>query len=117
MVESPDVYEPEPEETVCDTVLRALADSKGVAPTNLDVQLYDVIDPDALDRLFDSRGGATGRRVSFTVGDRRVVVDESRTVYVTTTQERPGQQEPTSPANPQILRGAASPWRMVFSKL
>jgi hypothetical protein len=116
MVESPDVYEPEPEETVCDTVLRAVADSKGTDPTRLDVQLYDVIEPDALDRLFDSRGGATGRRVSFTVGDRRVVVDESRTVYVTTTRDRPTQQEPGSTVDPQIFRGAASPWRMVFSK-
>jgi hypothetical protein len=117
MVESPDVYEPEPEETVCDTVLRALADSRGVDPTSLGFRLYDVIEPDALDRLFDSQGDAAGRRVSFTAADRRVVIDESRTVYVTANQDRPNQHEQPSPASPQILRGAASPWRMVFSKL
>jgi hypothetical protein len=117
MVESPEVYGPEQGETVCETVVRALADSKGVDPTDLDVHLYDVIEPDALDRLFDSRSDATGRRASFTLADRRVVVDESRTVYVTPTEKRPNQHESPAPVNPQILRGAASPWRMVFSKL
>ena len=117
MVESPDVYEPVQGETVCETVVRALADSKDVDPTDLDFHLYDAIDPDALDRLFDWRDEVTGRRVSYTLADRRVVVDESRTVDVTTREKRPTQHEGPASGNPQILRGAASPWRMVFSDL
>ena len=80
MVEAPDVYEPTAEETVSDTVIRALADSKGVDPAQLDVRLYDVVDPDALDRLCASGGGC---RVAFTYADRRVVVDGGGTVHIT----------------------------------
>jgi hypothetical protein len=109
MVEAPDVYEPTAEETVSDTVVRALADSKGVDPAQLDVRLYDVVDPDALDRLCESGGG--GCRVAFTYADRRVVVDGAGTVHVTG-QDRASTE---STVNPQVLRGAASPWRMVFN--
>ena len=109
MVEAPDVYEPTAEETVSDTVIRALADSKGVDPAQLDVRLYDVVDPDALDRLCASGGGC---RVAFTYADRRVVVDGGGTVHITG-QNRTSTE---SPVNPQVLRGAASPWQMVFSR-
>jgi hypothetical protein len=109
MVETPDVYEPTETETVSDTVVRALADSKGVDPTRLDVPLYDVVDPDALDALFVSGGGC---RVAFSYADRRVVVDGAGTVHVT----RRERAETTSPATPKVLRGAGSPWQMVFNR-
>jgi len=111
MVEAPDVYEPMTGETVSNTVVRALADSKDVEPTELDVCLYDVVDPDALDRLCESADGSHCR-IGFTYDDRRVVVDGSGTVHVTT--DRDGATATTA-ASPQVLRGAASPWRMVFN--
>ena len=114
MVESPAVYESTGKETVCDTVVRAVADSKDVDPTGMELTLYDAVDPDALNRFFDSRAGSTGRRVCFTFADRRVVVDESRTVYVTDASDRADEPRSTS-STPQVLRGAASPWRMVSS--
>lgn len=113
MVTTPDVYAPDPNERVSDTVIRALADSKDAAPTDLDVRLFDVIDLDALDALFPADGDAADRRVSFSVTDRRVVVDESRSVYVSAREHRPD-GEPAA-AEPQILRGSATPWRFVYS--
>ena len=82
MVEMPAMFEPAADEQVSDTVIRALADTEGVDPTSMDVQLYDAVDPDALDAFFGVRSGAAGRRVSFSVGDYRVAVDESRCVHV-----------------------------------
>lgn len=110
MVESPDVYEPAAEETVTETVVRALADSKDLDPAGMDERLYDAVDPDALDRLFDSTADATGCRVAFEFADRRVVVDGSRTVYVTTGPDR---SDESTGETPQVLRGAAAPWRLV----
>lgn len=34
------------------TVVEALAEAKGVSPVDIEQPLYDVVDPDALDRLF-----------------------------------------------------------------
>ncbi|MFB6151878.1 MAG: HalOD1 output domain-containing protein [Haloarculaceae archaeon] len=113
MVESPDVYEPEPDETVSDAVARAVADSMEVDPAEMDVRLYDAIDPDALDRLFETPQEGVGRRLSFRIADRQVVVDESRRVHVTTHDGNDGGDCP----GPLVLRGSASPWRLVFSKL
>lgn len=38
------------------TVVSAVAAALGVDPVDLDTPLYDVLDPDALDRLFDGVG-------------------------------------------------------------
>lgn len=35
------------------TIIEAVAEVEGVAPTDVDGRLYDVVDPDALDRLFE----------------------------------------------------------------
>jgi hypothetical protein len=77
MIDSPTVCELEVDGSVSDAVVRALADSKDTDPLDLDVRLYDVIDPDALDAMFQS-GQATDRRISFSVADRRVVVESDR---------------------------------------
>jgi hypothetical protein len=108
MVETPDVYEPTTEETVSDTVVRAIADSKGVDPTRLDVPLYDVVDPDALDGLVAT--GDESCRVAFTCADWRVVVDGGATVRVMHNERA----ETVSPVNPKVLRGGASPWQLIF---
>ena len=62
-------------------VVEAVSACVGTDPTDLDVTLYDVVDPDALDRLFGARTDGTprvGGRVSFSVGDCTVeITDES----------------------------------------
>lgn len=110
MAESPDVYEPGDRETVSDAVVRALADARGVDPVDMEIHLYDAIDPDALDALFDARGERTERRVAFTVGDHRVVVDGARNVYVTTRTEH---ADPATESTERFC-GTASPLPTAF---
>lgn len=65
------------------SVVQAVATALGTDPLSLDERLYDVLDPDALDRLFGDDGEAAGPRTlsfelagcSVTVrGDGRIVV-------------------------------------------
>jgi len=66
-----------------EAVVEALADAKGVDPLELD-PLYDAIDPDALDALFD--GAADGRRqgrVEFRTAGYRVEVTATGRVHLT----------------------------------
>ena len=44
-------------------ILTQVASSEGVSPTDLEPPLHDVIDPEALDRLVESSGRASGGRV------------------------------------------------------
>lgn len=46
-------------------VIERVADAEGVDPKALDPPLYDVIDPDALDRLFVDGGTGENGRVVF----------------------------------------------------
>ena len=41
------------ENSVCQTVIEAIADAEGADPTELNPPLYEAIDPDALENLFD----------------------------------------------------------------
>lgn len=43
--------------TVTRAVIEAVAAREGVAPTDIDEPLYEVIDPDALDNLFTDTTG------------------------------------------------------------
>lgn len=66
-------------------VIRSLAREKGVNPTNLDVPLHDVIDPDALDALFAPlRQGKNTRAgtVVFPYDDLVVEVDSDGSVDI-----------------------------------
>jgi hypothetical protein len=69
-------------------VVRAIAAVKGVEPTGVD-PLYDFIDPDALDAMFDGTTGTSERdiRVSFRIDDLEIEVSGDRriTVHSTTT--------------------------------
>ncbi|WP_227374609.1 DUF7504 family protein [Haladaptatus halobius] len=59
------------------TVTVAVADMAGVEPSDIPEQLYDVIDPEALDRLFESRDDGSprrGGRLSFTLHGHHVTV-------------------------------------------
>lgn len=74
---------------LAETIIGAIADAKGVKATELDTRLYDIIDPDALERLFQNKSNGTqrhGGRVSFTMADCEVVVESSNEVTVTAQQ-------------------------------
>jgi hypothetical protein len=54
--------------SLSEAVVAAVADSEGVAPADLDRSLYEVIDPDALDALFnDVRGRVTFEYLGYVV--------------------------------------------------
>lgn len=56
-------------------VISAIAERRGVEPTTLP-PLYEWIDPDALDALFEpTRSGRRGGRISFTYDGHDVVID------------------------------------------
>lgn len=61
---------------VSSAVITAVAEREGVDPIELNQPLYDVIDPDALDALFQIESGV----FSFVYYGYRVTVDYSGTV-------------------------------------
>jgi hypothetical protein len=72
------------ERTLGWTVVSAVASGTETDPTALP-PLYDVVDPDALERLFRRRDGAirdSGLRVSFEYGGHDVMVDADGSVFV-----------------------------------
>lgn len=80
---------PRHESAVSERVVTAVATARGVEPADLP-PLYDVIDPDALDRLFrhGSTAGCAGPdRVVFTMAGCEVVVDGSGEIDVTPEDE------------------------------
>lgn len=67
--------------TVSETVLQAVASVEGVEPHELDPPLYEAIDPDALERVFDGRAeGAVA--VAFEYQGYRVQVADGGAVTV-----------------------------------
>lgn len=70
------------DEDISETVINAVADAKGVDPLDLD-PLCDVIDPDALDALFNPVfAGASVTRLGFEMADCDVLVRGSGEVVV-----------------------------------
>jgi hypothetical protein len=64
-------------------VIEAIAEAKGIEPTELEATLYDAVDPDALDRLFTDRGDeALAGRVVFDLGAHEVTVQSNGDVLV-----------------------------------
>lgn len=68
-------YETDSEKTPVEAIINALATAEGVAVNELP-PLYDTIDPDALNQLFQSHDGRTDAEtvLSFTVGKWNVFV-------------------------------------------
>lgn len=64
--------------SISETVVVAVAEARGVDPTELDPRLYDFVDPDALDSLFRSDEGS----VAFTMAGCHVTVYGSGRVVV-----------------------------------
>ncbi|MFC4543220.1 HalOD1 output domain-containing protein [Halosolutus amylolyticus] len=54
-------------------IIEAVSTAQRVSPDELELPLYDVVDPEALDRLFDA-DPATDLRVSFEYADHTVQV-------------------------------------------
>lgn len=80
----------DPAESVCTAVITAVANAKDVDPTELDQRLNDVIDPDALDRIFRDNGTGRGRsngHVSFLLDGYEVVVTASGQVTVKNSED------------------------------
>lgn len=72
--------------SVCSTVITAIAKAKGVDPRHLTERLNDVIDPDALDRIFEDTLTGRGRtegRVYFEMSGCEVEVHATGRVSVT----------------------------------
>lgn len=64
-------------DAACAAILEAVAEAKDVDPIEIDTPLYDVIDPDAVDRLFEKTGrqpGVRGGQLSFRYEDCRITV-------------------------------------------
>lgn len=90
MTTSKQLYRPSPSEPLSQTVVEAVADVTETDPVDLDERLYDCIDPDALDRLFEPVDAATADRdgmVVFTMAGCRVEIQSDRLVMVTPTHE------------------------------
>lgn len=113
MVNSPDVYESSSEESASETVIRAIADAKGVDSLEMEECLFDAIDPEALDTILASDTDGTERRVSFTFAGFRVAVNESQTVFLTEIENCIQTNSAETPS-PTDLRGARFPWQLVF---
>lgn len=68
------------DESVSETVVSAVAEATDVDPLALDPRLYEVIDPDALDRLFNE--AQSEGRVGFTMAGCQVSVHADDHVVV-----------------------------------
>lgn len=86
-------YKPTPSEPLSETIVYAVAETKGVDPMDLTERLYDCIDPDALDRLFRTGRHGSGSTVVFKMAGCRVEVQDGGAVVVTERVDEPGRQE------------------------
>lgn len=69
-------------EALVSRVIEAIADTAGVDPAALDQPLYDVVDPDALAKLFHTLDGSVDGYVAFTYADYRVLIYSDGSVQV-----------------------------------
>lgn len=78
-------------DSICTKVICAIAEAKGVDPLDLDPELVDVVDPDALERLFRyGTSGDTEGRVTFTMAGCEVVVRSTGSVTAAHLEDGPG---------------------------
>lgn len=65
---------------ISEKVIQAVADREGVDPTELHPPLYNAVNPEALDSLFENEN--TNGRLQFHWLDYRIVVFSSRSVRI-----------------------------------
>jgi len=70
------------DEPLSQTVICAVAAANDVDPLDLDDRLYDCIDPDALDKLFEPTASGLGGSVQFTMSGCHVTAYDDGTVAV-----------------------------------
>lgn len=76
-------HEFDAEQPYCVAIAEAVADATGTDPAELPEVLYEVVDGDALERLFeDSKEGGRDVRVTFSFCNRLVTLLPNRTVVV-----------------------------------
>lgn len=69
--------------SISDTVVEALAAVENVDPKNLDLRLYDSVDADALDCLYETTAERPERlRVAFTIDEYEVMVEDDGRLLV-----------------------------------
>ncbi|WP_415381223.1 HalOD1 output domain-containing protein [Halosimplex sp. TS25] len=71
-----------PETDLSVAVIESLAEAKGVAPIDIEQPLYDVVDPDALDRLFTDGEGSVAGRVVFDFDAHEITVHSDGDILV-----------------------------------
>ncbi|NHN60629.1 MULTISPECIES: HalOD1 output domain-containing protein [Halorussus] len=73
-----------------DAVVEALAAVENVDPDELDLRLYDSVDGDALDRLYEVTAERSERlRVTFSIGDYEVTVRDDGLLEVRARSDGP----------------------------
>ncbi len=73
-------------ESLCEEIVSAVARAEGVDPLAVSPQLYDVIDPDSLEKLFEQSSADTGLTVSFRYGDWCVTIDSGNVTVTDDTE-------------------------------
>jgi hypothetical protein len=80
--------DPDGAESLSVTITEAVARAKGVASDELDARLFDAIDPDALERLFDPTDRSTHEaEVRFHIDGNSVVVQNTGDIFVRPLEE------------------------------
>ena len=64
------------------TVIKAVAAAEGVDPTDCDLGLYEAVDLEALDALFEGRSRDAQWRFEFSIGDYLVITDGDGSITV-----------------------------------
>lgn len=105
MTTTPDyaaTLEADESDPVSKRVVASVAEATGTDPLDLE-PLYHSVDPDCLDRLFDSDAGALGRdggHVQFSMAGCRVVVDADGSIDVTPLSDDAAASHAERTANP-----------------
>ncbi|MUV57722.1 hypothetical protein GJ632_11135 [Halogeometricum sp. CBA1124] len=99
-------YEIGPEESVSEAVVRAVSAVEGRKPCSLR-PLADVVDPTALDSLFDPRDDGTprtGGRLSFVYNDCCVTIDNGEYLTLLSLEDRVCDERGREPSDSCIRR-------------
>lgn len=76
-------YDQDGNSSISDAIVEALAEVESVEPENLSMRLYDSVDSDALDSLYQTAVERPERlRVAFTIDSYEVVVEDGGRVLV-----------------------------------
>lgn len=91
---------PQSAETITETIVSEVAAREGIQPENLARTLYEVVDPDALERLFEPTvRGRRGGRLVFPFNGYTVTVTSDTHVRITTDAETRDDEEPPPTAD------------------